>query len=163
LCCGKGVESMAYDSKTKNKAFKLFCMGKTLTEISKVKGMPSDKTLAYWRREEKWVELRGTVNTKTSEKLIEKVSDFKADMISELCDIKRILLDEMSKCLNPTKDKLADSIIKLQQQELLLRGEATERKKIDGDIVTRNLDFSNLTTEDIRELLKNEDKRTSVL
>ena len=154
---------MAYDSKSKNKAYKLFCLGKTLTEISKVKGMPSTNILSKWKAQYDWSSRRNKIDKKTAEKIDENVADYKAKMISELCGIKSILLDEISKCLNPTKDKIVDGIIKLQQQELLLRGEATEHKKIDGDIVNRNLDFSNLTTEDIRELLKNEDKRTSVL
>lgn len=148
---------MAYDSKIKNKAFKLFCLGKSITAISKLKGMPSEGILYGWKRHEDWDNRRNKVNNKTNEKLSENISDYKANMITELCDIKSKLLLEIDKCLNPTKEKIVDSIIKLQQQELLLRGEVTEHKKIDGDIVNRNYDFSNLTTEEIRELLKNED------
>ncbi len=148
---------MAYDRKTKEKALKLYFLGKTLTQISKVKGMPSEKTLSYWRTKEDWNSKRKETNKKTAEKLIENVSDFKASMIEELVDIKSKLLAQFEDSPNPTKDRLADSIIKLQQQELLLRGEATEHKKVEGDVVNRNYDFSNLTTEEIRELLRNED------
>lgn len=148
---------MAYDSVTKNKAFKLFCLNKSITQISKVKGMPSETTLCAWKKNEDWENRKNKVNVKTNEKIDENISDFKASMLKELFDIKSKLLTEVDKCLNPTKEKLVDSIIKLQQQELLLRGEVTEHKKIEGDIVNRNYDFSNLTTEEIRELLKNED------
>jgi len=148
---------MAYDSRIKNKAFKLFCVGKSMKEISRSKGMPSETTISAWRRQEEWDKRSREINNKTNAKLAENIVDFKSSMITELCDIKRQLLEEMPKCLNPTKDKIANTLIKLQQQELLLRGEATEHKKIDGDIVNRNLDFTHLTTDEIRELLKNED------
>jgi hypothetical protein len=138
---------MAYDSKIKQKAYKLFCIGKSLTEISKVKGMPSEKTLSEWRASENWNERREEINKKTAIKLDEKVSDFKVDMIKDIQDIKFKLLSELDNCSNPTKDKLADSLIKLQQQELLLRGEATERKE-----VTAAIDMSGLTVEELRKL-----------
>lgn len=140
---------MAYDAKTKQKAFKMFCLGNTLTEISNVKGMPSEETLTTWKKKQKWEEKRNKVDEKTTEKLTETLSDFKANMITEINLLKQKLLSELDNCQNPTKDKLADSLVKLQQQELLLRGEATDHKKVDAKV-----DCSIVITGEVEEWAK---------
>jgi len=140
---------MAYSAKTKQKAFKLYCLGKSLTAISKEKGMPSEKTLSTWRASEEWHSKKIMVDKKTTPKLIENVSDFKANMINELRSLKQRLLDDLDNCHSPTKDKLADSLVKLQQQELLLRGEVTDHKKIDAKV-----DCSIVITGEVEEWAK---------
>jgi hypothetical protein len=140
---------MACDAKTKQKAFKLFCLGKSMIEISKVDGMPSPTTLVKWKAQQNWEERKQKIDNKTSEKFDEKVVDFKVNMINEINSLKQKLLVEFDNCQNPTKDKLADSLVKLQQQELLLRGEATDHKKIDAKV-----DCSIIITGEVEEWAK---------
>ncbi|KAF0134051.1 MAG: hypothetical protein FD145_905 [Candidatus Saganbacteria bacterium] len=123
---------MTYSEDIKNRAFCEYCNTGSLTQAKNrlmVEGIKiSEKTLSEWRERYNWDELKGEEQQKTSEKLTEKVSDFKADRIAKYTEF-RSWLEEIVKSVPPSSlEGVSKVIMEIDKQILLLRGEATDKR-----------------------------------
>jgi uncharacterized protein YjcR len=120
---------MAYGVGDKATALKMYLDGKSVTEISKILGITYHNVL-NWSKEDDWARKKEKVVDKLQEAVIEDLVAYKRKKITELEGMVSFLLKEMENSKNPTKDKLANSIVELQKLILGIQGISVDSKNV---------------------------------
>lgn len=124
---------MHYPKQIKEKCFKLYIKGYSLSSISKMDGMPAMTTLAKWCKTEGWEAYRETAELEASKALMESATAELAEMDKRHIQGLLVATDRITEMLRSDKitarnlESLVRALSLVMREARLLKGEATER------------------------------------
>lgn len=119
---------MKYNQEEVNKAFALYVNGAEQEEIADALGVARN-TITTWKKKFNWEAQLKDVQEKTKEILVTDIAQIRARQI-KICQAIQSKFIERLKLENNINAQDADRAMK---HELLLLGEATDRKEINGE------------------------------
>lgn len=109
----------------REEGFTLYANGHSITDVAKIVGRTRE-TVSRWKREEKWEERLQKIEEKASQKLNDDITEIRVRQRQICKAVQSAFIKKLKK--SPDEINYSDND-KAMKHELLLAGEATERKE----------------------------------
>jgi hypothetical protein len=119
-----------YGVRERGMALRLYLEGYSLTRIEKATGIPIF-TISNWCKRYNWQGKLGEYAQKAENIMVESSFNIKKKELHKIEEMVEYLTNELKVAKLPTKDKLVSNIIEYQKLALLLKGVATDSKKVE--------------------------------